>query len=455
MQSPSSDTYYIGLDLGTTSVKACAFNDAGKMVVENIEAYPLLHPEPGAAVQSPPRILASCGRALKKTVGETPGKIAGIGLSCPMHSVLLYHEETGWADQIYTWADGRGQEIMDLIPKGTRLELHHRTGTPVHPMAPLVKFRWLMEKRPEEVAAATHLYGYKELLTKSWTTETVLDEQLASATGLYDAVEGEWSEAALFTATGFSSTRFADTRFPLHLPDVKPANYQLTWKEEIAKELGVVGIPLFLGGSDGCLANLGSGITEAGDVAVTIGTSAAVRATHTKGRIDPAHQLFNYKMADNRFAIGGASNNGGKVMEYWQELLSGHFSDIGAFIDGAMSVKESDDLCYLPYLNGERAPIWDAAAASALTGLRGHHGPEHIARAVLDGVTDNVVTILNSLEAAVGTTKMIHASGGFTRSAEWVELLAEKSGRNVVVADTPQASAYGAALIAKNSLGES
>ena len=454
---PPQNAYYLGLDVGTTSVKACAFTAAGEMVIETIEAYPLLQPEPGAAIQRPTQILASCGLALKKTVAEADQPIASIGLSCPMHSVLLYDAETGFDDTIYTWADGRGQAVMDRITPEERTELLRETGTPVHPMSPLVKALWLRETHAAAFVEKNggrkpFLYSLKELLTLSWTGRALLDEQLASATGLYDAVERKWSCRALQAVMGWDELCSAEAFF-YRLPPVKPATHRLEWLPEVAAELGTTGVPLFLGGSDGCLANLGSGINKPGEVAVTIGTSAAVRATHQSGRIDPKHQLFNYRMDAENFAVGGASNNGGKVIEYWQSLLSGHFTSVGDFIAAAFTVDPNNCPTYAPFLNGERAPLWDATASSELRGLGGHHEPAHIARAVLEGVTDNVVAILRNLEAAVGETRVIHASGGFTRSGEWVALLERKSGRRVEVADTPQASAFGAALVGRLGLG--
>lgn len=453
---PHKKVYHVGLDVGTTSVKACAFTTEGEMVIENIEPYPLLHPEAGAAIQRPTQILASCGLALQKTIATADQSIASIGLSCPMHSVLLYDGQTGFDATIYTWADGRGQAVLDQIPTGERAELLRETGTPVHPMSPLVKALWLRDTHAADFAKKNdgrkpYLYSLKELLTLTWAGEAVLDEQLASATGLYDAVERKWSCRAMQAVMGWDDL-CSEAEFSYQLPIVKPAIHRLSWRPEIAQELGATDIPLFLGGSDGCLANLGSGIDQPGEVAITIGTSAAVRATHRTGRIDPEHQLFNYRIGADSFAVGGASNNGGKVIEYWRELLSGHFASVGDFIDAAFTVDAEDCPTYAPFLNGERAPLWDATVSSELRGLRGYHEPAHIARAVLEGVTANVVAILRNLEAAVGETDVIYASGGFTRSAQWVDLLAERSGRRVEIADTPQASAYGAALVGKMGL---
>lgn len=442
----SSMTYHIGLDVGTTATKACAFDLAGKMIALEERAYPLLHPEPGAAVQEPAAIRLAAEEALAELVKSIGEKPAGIGLSCPMHSVILCDDKERPINHVITWADTRAQSVMKDFSDTDRRELHRITGTPVHPMSPMVKLRWLLQNNPFLQDEATYCYDLKSFLIKSWTGTAKLDEQLASATGLYDAPEGKWSELALFFASG-------DTKegFPFILPPVFPANHRLTWSEDVADRLGLTGVPLFLGGSDGVLANLGSGIMAPGEVALTVGTSGAVRTTHRQSRIDPIHGLFNYKMHDDFYVIGGATNNGGKALEYWRKLLAAHFNDVGEMIDAAMTVSAEESPVFLPYLYGERAPVWDAAATAELTGLAGHHDHRHLARAVLEGVTNNIIAILRQLEAATCPSKRIHASGGFTKSPEWLDLLAKRSGREVVVADTAQASAYGAAIIAREA----
>jgi len=387
-------SYIIGLDIGTTATKACAFNDQGEMIGLVERGYALLHPEPGAAEQVAEAVFSAAEEALIALVRETAGTPAGIGLSCPMHSLLLLDENHAPLGNVITWADARPQDAMGGFTAADRHQLHELTGTPVHPMSPLVKLRWLASEYP--------------------------DPALRKA--------------------GIDQSK---------LPVIKPAATELMWRPAVAEKLGLTGVPLYLGGSDGVLANLGSGIMDGGEVALSIGTSGALRTTHTKARVDPGLGLFNYKMKDGLYVIGGPTNNGGKVLAYWQNLLSAHFPDVGAFIDGALSVASEDAPDFGPWLYGERAPLWDAAATASLTGLRGHHQPAHIARAVLDGVTDNLIAILRSLEEAVGPAERILGSGGFTKSPEWVALIAERSGREVVIADAAQASAYGAALVAR------
>ncbi|MEM1359743.1 MAG: gluconokinase, partial [Bacteroidota bacterium] len=451
---PTPTDYFIGLDLGTTSVKACAFNRDGKMLGESSREYPLLHPAAGAAVQEPQVLVSAAEESLVELIKQLDEKPAGIGLSCPMHGLILYNEHWRPVTPIITWADVRAQSVMEEFSPTDRRKLLRITGTPVHPMSPLVKLRWLARKHPQVINFSHYCYGIKEVLTGTWTKTPTLDEQLASANGMYDSGKGRWSVTALQIASGLNEAEYAKRGLPLGLPPVRPATHRLEWKEEVAERLGLTDVPLFLGGSDGVLANLGSGLLSPGEVALTVGTSGAVRTTHRQARIDPKHGLFNYKMFQDYYVIGGATNNGGKVLEYWQGLLSAHFKDIGAFIEAALSVKSENSPQFQPYLFGERAPLWDANAKAELNGLRGHHDHRHLARAVLDGVTDNLVVILRQLEAAVGPARRIHASGGFTQSPAWLGLLAEKAGREVIVTNHPQASAYGAALIARLGLGD-
>ena len=437
---------YLGLDLGTTSAKIGAFTAEGTLMEERSGAYPLHHPEPGAAVQHVGEIVAVAERLIQELMTALPEPPRGLSISCPMHGVLLLDGEGEPLGPIITWADVRAQAVMDDFDTELRRELLRRTGTPVHPMSPLVKLRWLTRAHPEWMTAATHLSDLKSYLVNRWTTDgRVLDEQLASATGLLNLTARDWDREALQLAGD-------DQPLGLELPRLVPATTRLTWRPEVADRLGVGEVALFVGGSDGCLANLGSGLLEPGKVSLTIGTSGAVRATHRGQQGETEHQLFNYILFDDYAVMGGATNNGGKVLEWTYELLAGHFDSIGAMIEAAVAAPDTD-LRFTPYLYGERAPIWDALATAGFEHLRGHHQPVDLARAVLLGVTDNVIGILRQLEEATCPSEIIYASGGFTRSAGWVELLAKRSGRRVEVAHTPQASAFGAALIAVRGLG--
>lgn len=436
-----SSAYLVGLDLGTTSVKACAFNEVGGMIEECITPYELEHPSQGAAVQDPKAVINAAKKSLGSLMKSLDNSPKCIGISTAMHSVILLDKHKRPITPVITWADTRAVEVIEYFSEDQRNELLRRTGTPVHPMSPLVKLRWLSQEQPRNWSKAAFVSDLKSYLVNEWTTDGLLiDTNLASATGLYGAKAKIWDEEALELALITEE----------NLPKVVPPTHQLNWKKDFAKELGLTDTPFVIGGSDGCLANLGSEL-QPGDIALSIGTSGAVRTTHQQVEVNPAAGLFNYHIHGKDYAIGGATNNGGKVMEWLFELLGKPYENIGAMIEAAAEA-DCDGLCFSPYIYGERSPIYDANASGSFTGIRGHHVAAQYARAALEGVTDNLVEILKNLEKVTGPAKRIIASGGFTRSEFWVKLLAEKSGRKVIVADTAQASAYGAALMAELSL---
>lgn len=438
-------TTYVGLDLGTTSTKACAFTPDGEMVAKSDRGYGLTSTDDGAAVQSAPDILAAAEAALTELLAQLDAPPAAIGLSCAMHGVLLLDEDFGPLAPVMTYADVRGQAVMADFPEELRHDLLEHTGTPVHPMSPLVKLRWLRTTGDENFARAAYLGDLKSYLVHQWTRDGfLLDQQLASATGLWSARAGQWHAPALELALGQSDAG--------RLPEIVDPRTVLEWRPVVAERLGAAGVPLVIGGSDGCLANLGSGLLERDQVAVTVGTSAAVRLTH-RGALDPEeelHTLFDYVLYDDYRVLGGATNNGGKVLEWANGLFGGHFASIGDMVSAALAAPDND-IVFEPFLYGERAPVWDATATASFRGLRGRHGPEDLARAIVLGLTDNICRILGQLEAAAGPASTLYVSGGITQSPDWIEFLEQRTGRPTEIVGTVEASAYGAALVAQQS----
>ncbi|MEM9834967.1 MAG: gluconokinase [Bacteroidota bacterium] len=432
-----STSYTIGLDLGTTAVKACAFTDDGELLAQADQSYALRHPEPGAAVQDPEEVLTAAAEGLRVVIQEMNGPPAGIGLCTAMHSLLLLSADYTPVSPIITWADTRAQAIMNDFTQKQKRALLRRTGTPVHPMSPLVKLRYLHATQDASRKRMHYVSDLKSYLVHQWTQDGLcLDSSLVSATGLYGLKPQSWDQEALQLA---KITEAA-------LPKVLSPTTRLRWRTEVMEQLGIsTDVPLVIGGSDGCLANLGSKL-QPGEIALSIGTSGAVRTTHQGVEVDPSLGLFNYHIKGTDYALGGATNNGGKVIEWLFDLLDHPYQSIGEML-GAAAAVDTEGLSFVPHIYGERAPIYDAAASGSFTGVRSHHQPAQYARAAVEGVTDNIITILRSLEVVTGPASRIIASGGFTASPFWLDLIAKKSGRAVVVADTAQASAYGAALL--------
>ncbi|WP_308199556.1 FGGY-family carbohydrate kinase [Chitinophaga sedimenti] len=246
--------------------------------------------------------------------------------------------------------------------------------------------------------------GIKEFILHRLCGEYLTDYAIASATGLFDIRQKTWSDAALKLA-GISADR---------LPKAVPSSYILPpLRKEVLSDLGLSPYTVFVAGaSDGCLAQLGSGAINPGEAAITIGTSGAIRTVTADPRPDETGRLFTYVLED-RYVAGGAINNGGVAVQWLGKVLSPGAFDAAAFTADAFTVAPgSDGLLCLPYFQGERAPVWDSKASGAFANVRQHHTPAHFRRALIEGISFSLYSILEAL----GPIKQISVSGGFTAS---------------------------------------
>ena len=211
-----------------------------------------------------------------------------------------------------------------------------------------------------------------------------------------------------------------------------------------------------MGASDGCLANIGSGGIIWGDATLTIGTSGAIRVLAQAPKIDPAMRLFTYILDEDHYVIGGPINNGGKVLDWFKKEFLADETDIGKYLEEvfAETVPGASGLLCLPYLMGERAPYWDANTRGVFLGVRSSHGPKHFARAILEGITFSLYQIGEALEDTTVDYEHIYAGGGFARSTQWVQMLADIFQHKVILSGTIQQSGIGAIVLGMKALGE-
>jgi gluconokinase len=217
-------------------------------------------------------------------------------------------------------------------------------------------------------------------------------------------------------------------------------------------------VPFIIGGSDGCLANLGSFVFKENEAAVTIGTSGAVRISSSKPTHDYEAMTFNYRLDSDTFISGGPINNGGIVLQWflknilkkanltptdYEEL----FEDISKVEAGANGV------VFLPYLHGERAPIWDTKSCGTFFGVKAYHTTAHFSKAIIEGICYALNNVLETLDGSGDKITRLHVSGGFVTSKIWLQILADITGKRVCVINTEDASAIGAAYFALKTSG--
>ncbi|MEK7256946.1 MAG: gluconokinase, partial [Bacteroidota bacterium] len=385
---------------------------------------------------------------LRHLVFAAGSKPIAVALGSALHSLMAVDEKGNPLTQLWLWSDNRSQAAAAEL-KGTALgkEIYRRTGTPVHPMSPLCKIAWMKRHEPAIFSKTFKFLGIKEYLIFKLFGEFLTDYSVASATGLFDAEQLDWFSPALDFA-GIS---------PSQLPQpVSPTHILQGLKKEFAQKTGIpADTPFLLGGGDGCLANLGAGAT--GDTAVlTIGTSAALRLTTNKKLDDPQERIFNYLLVENQFVAGGASNNGAVVYEWFTRQFFGASPSAKSMERHRKALENvppgSDGLLFLPYLFGERAPLWNANAKGFFQNITTRHTLAHFHRAVLEGILLNIRLVGQVLEELSAPIGRIHANGGFTRLDIWVEMAADIFGKEVHVFENEDSPALGAVLLALKTL---
>jgi gluconokinase len=444
--------YILGVDIGTTNTKAVAFDLQGKPLAQANSTYPFITEQPGYHELDPQVLFVAVTEVIKAVLEVTPAEeLAGICFSSAMHGIIAVDEKGHPLTNMITWADLRSSKYASRLKyTETGHKLYERTGVPIHPMSPLCKLMWLKENA-SEVFAITHKFiSIKEYVFFHFFGEFIIDHSIASSTGLFDLYDLKWNADAL-QAAGIDEGRLSKPVKTTHVVRGLAPSY--------ASMFGIdVLTPFIIGASDGCLAHIGSNAFNAGDVSLTIGTSGAVRMMINKPASDVQERIFNYVLADNMYISGGSLNNGGNVMQWFaRNFLKKDFTsadEFGEFITEACAIPAgADGLIFLPYIYGERAPVWDAEARGIFFGISSAHTIEHFMRAVMEGISFALYQILSIMEETIGPVKNIYAGGGFIRSQKWVALLADVLGKRISVTHAEDSSAAGAAMIGMKALG--
>jgi gluconokinase len=416
----------IGVDVGTTGTKALAVAPDGT-VVAVARAHTAVEPE---------AIVVATREAVRRVVEEAGRPVAGLALCGAMHSLVGLDDDARPITPLITWADDRAAAQAGRLRDAA---LTRRTGTPVHPFAPLAKLVWWREAEPETFARVRCWAGVKEVVLHALTGELLIDHGTASGTGLRNLQTDEWDPEALALA-GVDADR---------LPRLVDGTATVPLADD---GLGVpAGTPVAVGGADGPLANLGLGAVRPGSVAVSIGTSGAVRAAIDAPWVDEEGRTFCYVLGPGRWVAGGATNGGGIVLDWLDESLAPDLATPEAVLEvAAQAPPGSDGLLFLPHIIGERAPLWRPGARGAYLGLRREHGRPHLLRAALEGACLQLALVLTTIAPATGE---VRATGGFARSPLWRRILAAALGRPIGFAASGEGSGLGAALLGLTAIG--
>lgn len=446
--------WLLGLDLGTSSVKALAVREDGRVIGEASQPYGIERPQPNWAEQDPRVWWAQACAAIRNLLSEhalDPTDLVAIGLSGQMHGTVLLGADRQPIHNAIIWADGRsGAQVTALEEKLSRRSIVNITGNRPAVGFMALSLAWLREHEPELLGCTAHVLLPKDYIGSCLTGELASEPSDASATLLFDLRQRNWSQT-LIDAVG------AQLRW---LPRIAQSNEivgQLTAAAAVATGLSV-GTPVIAGGGDTHCAALSLGAVNPQRVVITIGTAAQLFVPTDQPVIDPQGRLHSLcHCLPNTWHVMGAHLNGGLCLSWvaslWPETT------IDALLTEAAQVPAgSDGLLFLPYLQGERTPHFDPDTRGVLLGLSTSHGRAQMVRAVLEGVAfalkDSwmLMHALPTGEHQIGQSgplpsPHIYLTGGATRSAVWAQILVDVIDLPMQIAET-QGSAYGAAMLA-------
>ena len=368
------EAVWIGVDVGTTGVRAMAYTAQGKSVAVRDAFYPLETPQYDRAEQNPQQIYDAAEEVIAGVVKYLQYKlvtISGIALSSVMHSFIPQDEQFELLGNMITWADSRSSTIVHRMEQDEQCkQFYFRTGCPLHASYPLAKIIWVKENQPEIFARMAHIGSIKDYMFRLMTGEWVTDKSVASSSGLFNAFTETW-DSEILDYVGIQEEQ---------LPKVVSTTYSGKLVAGVAERLGLpVNTPVVIGATDGVLVNVGIGAVSKGQLSATIGTSGAIRMLTEKPQMDTKGRTWCYNLTDTMWVAGGAINNGGMILRWMRDrILHYHGSQMEQLsVDpyDLMTMKArhvpagSGGLLLMPYFTGERAPYWNSDLRGAFVGL--------------------------------------------------------------------------------------
>ncbi|QAV26216.1 gluconate kinase [Neobacillus thermocopriae] len=456
----NSSQVVIGIDIGTTSTKAVIFEEDGRIRAMHAVEYPMLHPQPGWAEQDPHVLFSAVMQSIQGAIykgGVSSEQVKAVGLSVAMHSLMLVDDHHRPLTNCIIWTDNRSNKQAEQLRASEKgMDIYKKTGTPIHPMSPLAKLMWFKEHMPHVFERTHKFISIKEYVLYQWFQQYVVDYSIASATGLFSLQTFDWDEEIL-------QFLHIDRQ---QLSQLVPTTYTLQGMDKKwAEQLGISrNTPVVIGASDGVLANVGVGAVLPHEAAITIGTSGAVRTISSVPKTDERGRTFCYVLTENEWVVGGPTNNGGILLRWLRDEFGAQEKEVAKRLGidpydlltqyAARVPAGAEGLLFLPFLSGERAPYWDAHARGTFFGISLQHRREHFIRAVMEGVCMSVFSVALAVRDVIGPLSEIRVSGGFAKSPFWRQMLCDMMGKELLVPETHEASALGAAALALYATGD-
>ncbi len=441
--------YLLGIDIGTSGVKAIVMDKKGVIEAIASKSYGTSIPKPLWSEQDPEDWWKATIESLNELTNKTKGKgtIIGIGITGQMHGLVLLNRSGEVLRPCILWNDQRTfkecEEIYNIVGKEEILRI---TGNRVLPGFTAPKIIWVKKNEPEIYSKIAKILLPKDYIRYKLTGEFYSDVSDASGTSLFNVGKRNWAEEVIKALQIKREW----------LPDVTESPQVCGYISKEAGELTGLkeGTPVVAGAGDQASQAIGTGIIKEGIISVTIGTSGVVFACLDNYIYDREGRLhaFCHAVPEKWHLMGVMLSAGGSLQWFINAFGREGYSvkdNIGSLMEKAKQVRPmSDGLVFLPYLTGERTPYPDPYASGVFFGINPSHKRAHFFRAVLEGVGFGLKDSLELIESLGIEPLEIRISGGGAKSELWQQILANIFNYPIYKVNTTEGACYGAGLLA-------
>lgn len=439
--------YFIGIDIGTTSVKLLAIDDRGSVVQSAVRDYPIYFPKALWSEQNPEDWWSRSIDGLKELIaGLNKDEIKAVSFSGQMHGLVVLDEMDQVIRPAILWNDQRtDKECKYLNEEIGQNKISDWTGNLALTGFTAPKVLWLRENEPENFAKIKKIMLPKDYVAYKMSGVFATDLSDASGTLYLDVKNREWSKPML------ELLRISAEQLPKLFESFQTIGMI---KKELAAELGLKNdVQIVIGGGDQAVAAVGGGVVEPNDCSLSLGTSGVVFASTDQFFVDEKNSLHSFCHANGKYHQMGVTLAAAASLKWWVEEVN-RSTDFDGLLNEAEEAEIDDQVFFLPYLMGERTPHNDPHCRGTFIGMNMTHQRKHLTRAVLEGVAFSLRDTFEIMKTMGIGISRVSINGGGAKSKLWCSIISDVLNIEVIKLNSNEGPAYGAAILAAVGYGQ-
>lgn len=450
--------YILGIDIGTSACKIAVFSRQGEVVASGVGEYEVYYPELGYAEQNPEEWWEAIYRTIKSTLHKADidnEDIAGVGVDGQSWSAIAIDKNGDVLTNTPIWMDTRADDICKRLNKQIGEDnIFNLAGNSLQASYTTAKIIWYKENLPEVYEKIDKVLQSNSFIVYRLTDQLSQDKSQGYGLHCFDMRTGTWDK--------IMCERFG---IPFNfLPDIYDCHQVVGYVTEKAAELSglAVGTPVVAGGLDAACGTLGAGVMHAYETQEQGGQAGGMSICLDQYSADP-RLILSFHVVPNLWLLQGGTTGGGGVMRWFEKEFADFEREEGKRV-GKSSLELLNDIAdtinpgsegviFLPYMAGERSPIWDSHAKGVYYGLDYSKTKAHFVRAAMEGVAYSLKHNLEVAADAGAQVKELKAMGGSANSLLWTQIKADVTGKPIAVPSSDTATTLGAAILAGVGVG--